>query len=307
MLNYLDDVRGHGARTSAQPSSRRMPQTRRELAHALMYGDPLDELASRAELVVHNRYDLVAVVAVSDTCRSQRVEESAQWSARLVCYLDDDPLGQGALHVFDADGGLVLLPAPDHATNRTRYTDIAHGLCAHFDQSIALVELHDVARGDLRDAQQMIHELCRVVAYLRALPGAYTLDDLALDYQLTRPSPARSRLASILAPLRDHGHLMETLQAYLLFGTDRKRVAESLTVHPNSVSYRLRRITEITGLNPGKPADSRKLAAAWIASEWQISELEAQRARQPSSTNEPTTGIRVRAAPDKARRRCRDS
>ncbi len=256
-----------------------MPGARRELAHALMYGDPLDELASRAELVVHNRYDLVAVVAVSDTCRSQRVEASAQWSARLVCYLDNDPLGHGALHVFDADGGLVLLPAPDHATNRARYTDIAHGLCDHFDQPIALVELHDVARGDLRDAQQMIHELCRVVTYLRKPPGAYTLDDLALDYQLTRPSPARCRLASILAPLRDHGYLMETLQAYLLFGTDRKRVAESLTLHPNSVSYRLRRITEITGLNPGEPADSRKLAAAWIASEWQVSELEAQRAR----------------------------
>ncbi|WP_157125639.1 PucR family transcriptional regulator [Nocardia salmonicida] len=289
MLNYLEDVRGRATMTSAQPSSRRMPQTRRELAHALMYGDPLDELASQAELVVHNRYDLVAVAAVSDAGRSHPVGELAQWPARLVRYLDNDPLGQGALHVFDANGGLVLLPAPDHATNRARYTDIAHGLCDHFDQSLALVELHDVARDDLRDAQQMIHELCRVVAYLGKPPGTYTLDDLALDYQLTRPSPARSRLASILAPLRDHGHLMETLQAYLRFGTDRKRVAESLTLHPNTVSYRLRRITEITGLNPGDPADSRKLAAAWIASEWQICELEAQRARQPSSTNEPTT------------------
>ncbi|MGS2808569.1 PucR family transcriptional regulator [Nocardia sp. MW-W600-9] len=278
MLNYLEDVHGRDTMTSAQPSSRRRPDPRRELAHALMYGDPLDELASRAELVVHPRYDLVAVAAVSDTRRSQRVE-AAQWSARLVCYLDNDPLGQGALHVFDSDGGLVLLPAPGHATNRARYTDIAHGLCDHLGQSIALVELHDVARGDLRDAQRMIHELCRLVAHLRALPGAYTLDDLALDYQLTRPSPARSRLASILAPLRGHRHLMETLRAYLLFGTDRKRIAESLTLHPNSVSYRLRRIAEITGLNPGEPADSRKLAAAWIASEWQISELEEQRAR----------------------------
>ena len=47
-----------------------------------------------------------------------------------------------------------------------------------------------------------------------------------------------------------HGsHLVETLAALFHDGPNVRSVAEALHVHPNTVTYRLRRISEITGLD----------------------------------------------------------
>ncbi|MFD4444543.1 PucR family transcriptional regulator [Nocardia sp. NPDC058519] len=273
MLNFLEDATSTAVTahlSSARPAQRRLLEARRELAYALVFGHPVDELSSRAELVVHDRYDLVAIATVGrDRWCSPTDQLAQQRMTRLVRYVVEDHLGAGVLPVFDAKGGSFLLPAPVGKSSRARYVDVVDGLRDSLGHPVVLVELHDVARGALRSAKEMISELCDLAAFLSKPPGAYTLDDLALDYQLTRPSPARTRLAAILAPLRDHPHLMQALQVHLRFGTDRKRVAEVLELHPNTVSYRLRRIAEITGLNPADPAASRILAAAWLASEWQ--------------------------------------
>jgi sugar diacid utilization regulator len=45
------------------------------------------------------------------------------------------------------------------------------------------------------------------------------------------------------------GALMETLRAYLDSDLDVGRTAEALYVHPNTVRYRLRRISDLTGLD----------------------------------------------------------
>ena len=52
-------------------------------------------------------------------------------------------------------------------------------------------------------------------------------------------------------PLTENGNsaLMETLRAYLDSDLDVARTAEALFVHPNTVRYRLRRISEETGLD----------------------------------------------------------
>jgi DNA-binding PucR family transcriptional regulator len=42
---------------------------------------------------------------------------------------------------------------------------------------------------------------------------------------------------------------METLRTYLDSDLDVSRTAEALYVHPNTVRYRLRRISELTGLD----------------------------------------------------------
>jgi DNA-binding PucR family transcriptional regulator len=46
-----------------------------------------------------------------------------------------------------------------------------------------------------------------------------------------------------------NGALLETLRAYLDCDLDVRRAADALYVHPNTVRYRLRRISELTGLD----------------------------------------------------------
>jgi DNA-binding PucR family transcriptional regulator len=48
---------------------------------------------------------------------------------------------------------------------------------------------------------------------------------------------------------RRNGALLETLRAYLDSDLDVGRTAEALWVHPNTVRYRLRRISDLTGLD----------------------------------------------------------
>ena len=45
------------------------------------------------------------------------------------------------------------------------------------------------------------------------------------------------------------GALMETLRTYLDSDLDVARTAETLYVHPNTVRYRLRRVSDLTGLD----------------------------------------------------------
>lgn len=67
----------------------------------------------------------------------------------------------------------------------------------------------------------------------------------------------------IVAPLSTAGpSLAETLDAYLDSGGAVESCARKLFVHPNTVRYRLKRITEITGRDPTNPRDAYVLRIA---------------------------------------------
>ena len=56
--------------------------------------------------------------------------------------------------------------------------------------------------------------------------------------------------------------LLDTVMAYLEQGNSLEATARLLFVHPNTVRYRLRRVTELTGVTPG---DGRGGFALWTA------------------------------------------
>ncbi|MGH3737904.1 MAG: PucR family transcriptional regulator, partial [Micromonosporaceae bacterium] len=64
------------------------------------------------------------------------------------------------------------------------------------------------------------------------------------------------------ALVRAGGELLETLDAFLAAGGVLEGAARTLFVHPNTVRYRLRRITDTTGLNPASSRDAYALAIA---------------------------------------------
>ncbi len=59
-----------------------------------------------------------------------------------------------------------------------------------------------------------------------------------------------------------NGPLLETLARYLESGRSLEAAARTLFVHPNTVRYRLRRISEITGWDPLHPRESYVLQTA---------------------------------------------
>ncbi|WP_122981967.1 PucR family transcriptional regulator [Actinoplanes teichomyceticus] len=100
-----------------------------------------------------------------------------------------------------------------------------------------------------------------------AWPGAPTpvaADDLLPERALAGDMDARRKLRNdVYAALARAGSgLLETLDAFFAAGGVLESAARELYVHPNTVRYRLRRVTEVTALSPldGRDAFALRMA-----------------------------------------------
>jgi DNA-binding PucR family transcriptional regulator len=98
----------------------------------------------------------------------------------------------------------------------------------------------------------------------RDAPRPVLADDLLPERALNGDELARRRLVEdIYSPLAAAGTaLLATVATYLGQGTSIEATARILFVHPNTVRYRLRRVTEVTGL---APSDGRSAFTLQIA------------------------------------------
>jgi DNA-binding PucR family transcriptional regulator len=79
------------------------------------------------------------------------------------------------------------------------------------------------------------------------------------------PDARRELVAEIYAPLVDAaGPLLQTVASYLERGGALEATARDLYVHPNTVRYRLRRVTELTGRSPTEPRDAFVVQTALV-------------------------------------------
>ncbi|MCD0451571.1 helix-turn-helix domain-containing protein [Actinocorallia sp. API 0066] len=173
-------------------------------------------------------------------------------------------LGEQVLVRLHADRGLVLLP---RAT-----AELDAGWATALVEALSGTAGAPVVAGAVQAAPEGVPEAARLAAELRDValafdrpPGAYTLDDLLIEYQLTRPGPARDRLAALLAPIADKPELLDTLGLYLRTDLNRRKVAARYRIHPNTVDYRIRRVAVLTGLDPTRHRDRITLTAALAA------------------------------------------
>lgn len=102
-----------------------------------------------------------------------------------------------------------------------------------------------------RSARAALAGLAAAAAWPQA-PRPVHADDLLPERVLTGDASARRTLvAQAYRPLRDAtGSVLETLSAYLGTGRSLEAAARSLYVHPNTVRYRLRKVSELTGWDP---------------------------------------------------------
>ncbi|MGH3615671.1 MAG: PucR family transcriptional regulator [Pseudonocardia sp.] len=111
------------------------------------------------------------------------------------------------------------------------------------------------------------------LAGLRAAPGwpdaprPVEADDLLPERALLGdPVALRCLVESVIAPLEAAGgDLLRTVAGYLEGGGALESCARSLFVHPNTVRYRLRRVSELTGRAATDPRDALVLRTALVA------------------------------------------
>ncbi|MEV6276607.1 helix-turn-helix domain-containing protein [Nocardia sp. NPDC051832] len=167
-----------------------------------------------------------------------------------------------ALSLLSVDGGTILLPTtllPDGDLDA-----LIDALSAAAQVPItATVITAPTAR--IPTVADQAHELLDMVQWLQYTGGLYRLNQLAVEFQLTRPGPGLEWLRTILTPLDEHPELLETLQRHFSLNLSRRRTADALHVHTNTVDYRLKRIGHLTGFDPCKLSDILHLRAALIA------------------------------------------
>jgi DNA-binding PucR family transcriptional regulator len=101
-----------------------------------------------------------------------------------------------------------------------------------------------------------------------------TSDDLLAERALDGDSLARRDLVTdVYNPLLLAGsEVLETLTAFFDQGGSIEGTARALFVHPNTVRYRLKRVSELTGLSPGDARQSFTLRIGVV-----LGRLEASR------------------------------
>lgn len=108
------------------------------------------------------------------------------------------------------------------------------------------------------------------LAGLRAAPGWPDAPRPASAFELLPeralngdPEAVKALVSDVYEPLQAGGAaLLETLTAYLEQGSSLEATARMLFVHPNTVRYRLKRVTELTAYTP---ADGRDGFTLWVA------------------------------------------
>ncbi|WP_240644164.1 PucR family transcriptional regulator [Antribacter gilvus] len=123
----------------------------------------------------------------------------------------------------------------------------------------AVPSLTDAARS----ARAALAGLAAAPAWPQA-PRPVQADDLLPERVLTGDVTARRTLvAQAFRPLEEAGGaVLETLSAYLGTGRSLEAAARRLYVHPNTVRYRLRKVSEITGWDPLDARESFVLQVA---------------------------------------------
>jgi hypothetical protein len=236
--------------------------TRQSLLTALLDGGPAAEVARRSGLRLPSRY-VVLGLAFGSHADEQQPGVDAKIVARrklrrIRVELDRTPAGPAMSSLSPADG-IALLPESAASLEDLR---VRMSKAAGVEVTLTATT---AAPAEVPRAVTMVQELLEVVRIYRLPAGVHLLDDLVLEYQLTRPSPARDQLALLVAPLVARPDLLQTLRCYLSHGRSRRLTAAELHVHANTVDYRLRQVDKLTGLDPAQAEQLPRLVAALAA------------------------------------------
>lgn len=226
------------------------------LTSMLLGGHPTSAMARESGIRLADEYHVLAVVVPPHPDESRPQLDGRVVARRKLRRLQSGLaglFGADALSLLSVDGGTILLPSGHPAAADLDAVLTALSAAARVPLTATVVD----SRPDgVAAAARQAHELLDIVEKLGHGPGLHRFAELALQYQLTRPGAARDLLATRLRPLLGHPDLVQTLRIHLANDLSRPRTSAQLDIHPNTLDHRLRRIGQITGLDP---ADATQL------------------------------------------------
>ncbi|WP_059008236.1 PucR family transcriptional regulator [Streptomyces specialis] len=285
---YLDEHAAEQGEHSAARDS---------LLSALLAGTDPEPHAARAGITLPATY-LVLALAVGphpdERCQGVDASIAARRKVRRLRAELDRRVGRDALLRLTSEKGLVLVPhrAAHHAPQPDdwqRLNELVAGVSGAAGAEI-VAGAQPCAPAGVPAAAELAGELREVALTCGRPGGVYRVADLALEYQLGRPGPARDHLTDLLAPVAERPDLLKTLRVFLATDLNRRRTATLLGVHPNTVDYRLGRISSLTGIDTTSSAALLTLCAGVIALAAAPDRVQGggtPEADAPASTTEP--------------------
>lgn len=221
---------------------------------ALVRGEADDAVRSRAAALGWTASDQVVVVVGTTPCgQVEDVVDNLRRTARA--------MGADALVGVQGDRIVVVLGRAQGPLA------VVAGLTAHFGPGPVVTGPQMPSLTDAgRSARAALAGLVAVRAW-PAAPRPVGADELLPERLLSGDSVARRALVDrVYRPLVEaDSSLLKTAAAYLQFGRSIEGAARALFVHPNTVRYRLRRVSEVTGWDPVDPREGFVLQVAIAA------------------------------------------
>ncbi|WP_051941063.1 PucR family transcriptional regulator [Phaeacidiphilus oryzae] len=238
----------------------------RALVEALVAGGPAEEEAHRAGRQPASAYGVLALQPGEHP--SERVPDAVGRRVagrRKVLRLNEElhrAFGEEALAALDPAGGLVLLPSDPGGADRelAAARSALAALEAAAEVPVRAGYAHATSPEGVPAAATQARRLLRLPS---AAPGQVAvMRELLLEYHLDQDTEARPALTALVDRLADHPELLTTLNAYFAEDFSRRRAAQRLFVHPNTVDNRLDRIAALTGADPRTSCGLMLLGAA---------------------------------------------
>lgn len=225
---------------------------------ALTQGGDAEGEAHRSGRMLASRYGVLVVRLAPSRGSSPGDVRDRRATQRLRAAIDSVAAGE-VLAVLGAAGGTALVPLSEGADVMT---ELRGALSSAFgdDCTGGWVE---AGVSEIPDAAHVSEELVDIALAVRGAGAVHTLDDLLFEYQSARPGPGRDLLARRLTGVGED--LLQTIDAYLASGGDRRATAALIQVHPNTVDYRLGRVLTLTGMDATTPQGAAQLRAARVA------------------------------------------
>src|SRR5271167_3055393 len=227
---------------------------------AVVRGDTGPELLSRAAAL---NWDTTApaTVVVGTPAPGRGDSNGEDNSERASQYVRDTAARHGRAALTDVHGTWLVAIVSGQLTPTDKF--LGDLLVAFSDGPVVIGPTAPMLTAAYHSASEAISGMNAVAGWSGA-PRPVLARELLPERALMGDASAIVALhTDVMGPLADAGPtLIETLTAYLDCGGAIEACARKLFVHPNTVRYRLKRITDFTGRDPTEPRDAYVLRVA---------------------------------------------
>ncbi|MFJ8630773.1 PucR family transcriptional regulator [Streptomyces sp. NPDC093568] len=244
------------------------------LARSLLTGDPMAaDLAAALDLELPE-FCAVTVIRVPDRPPGDRdleieVESLVKTHRVPAVWCPERGTRGGEL--------IAVVPCADEAIRLPSAPDAVAALVGDFAEALGRPCAAGTATTPLAELPEALERARRIsksapLGKPSRRPRPHTMADVFVELAVADVPFVDAWLHTVARSLETGPDLVTTLDAYYRHDMNRGAAAASLNVHPRTLDYRLRRVAELTGIEPGSTHGirtlstvvTRRLSGAWV-------------------------------------------